>query len=80
MTERRPPQRYELVLRGEFSDRFGSVFEGMEVARDSGQTILTGPVVDQSHLHALIEQVGELGIELVSVNPRSGHPHEDHQS
>ena len=60
---------YELVLRGEIGDRFGLLFEGMSFARTPGHTVLTGDVVDQAHLHGLIERIQELGIELVSVNP-----------
>ena len=60
---------YELVLRGEIGDRFGLLFEGMELSRTPGHTVLSGPVVDQAHLHGLIERIQELGIELVSVNP-----------
>jgi pimeloyl-ACP methyl ester carboxylesterase len=65
---------YELVLRGEIGDRFGLLFEGMELSRTPGHTVLTGPVVDQAHLHGLIERIQELGLELVSVNqlPRKG--------
>ena len=62
-------QRYELVLDGEIGDRFGLLFEGMRLERAAGRTILTGAVLDQAHLHGLIEQVQELGLELVSVNP-----------
>jgi hypothetical protein len=60
---------YELVLRGEIGDRFGLLFEGMELSRIPGHTVLAGPVVDQAHLLGLIERIQELGIELVSVNP-----------
>jgi hypothetical protein len=62
-------ERYEFVLRGEIGDRFGLLFEGMRLERISGRTVLTGPVLDQAHLHGLIEQIQELGIELISVNP-----------
>jgi hypothetical protein len=62
-------ERYEFVLRGEIGDRFGLLFEGMRLERIAGRTVLTGPVLDQAHLHGLIEQFQELGIELVSVNP-----------
>jgi hypothetical protein len=62
---------YEFVLRGEIGDRFGLLFEGMRLERIAGCTVLTGPVLDQAHLHGLIEQIQELGLELVSVNPRS---------
>jgi hypothetical protein len=62
-------QHYEFVLRGEIGDRFGAVFEGMRLERVDGTTVLTGPVLDQTHLHGLIERFQELGLELVSVNP-----------
>jgi hypothetical protein len=62
-------QRYEFVLRGEIGDRFGLLFEGMQLARTPGHTVLEGVVLDQAHLHGLIERIQELGIELVSVNP-----------
>jgi hypothetical protein len=60
---------YEFVLRGEIGDRFGLLFEGMHLERTPGHTVLTGVVLDQAHLHGLIERIQELGIELVSVNP-----------
>ena len=60
---------YRLVVRGELDDRFASVFEGMRFERVAGTTVLTGNVVDQSHLYGLLERFQELGIELVSVEP-----------
>jgi pimeloyl-ACP methyl ester carboxylesterase len=60
---------YEFVLRGEIGDRFGVLFEDMRLQRIPGHTVLTGIVLDQAHLHGLIERIQELGIELVSVNP-----------
>jgi non-heme chloroperoxidase len=67
-------QRYEFVLRGEIGDRFGLVFEGLHLERTPGHTALTGVVLDQAHLHGVIERIQELGIELVSLNPLdAGH-------
>jgi hypothetical protein len=60
---------YELVIRGEIGDRFGRLLEGMRLQRGAGRTVITGPVRDQAHLHGLIAQIEELGLELVSVNP-----------
>jgi hypothetical protein len=62
---------YELVIRGEIGDRFSVLFEGMRLQRASGTTVIAGPVRDQAHLHGLIAQIEELGLELVSVNPVS---------
>jgi hypothetical protein len=62
------PRRYRIVVAGELSRRFAPVFEGMTVRCAGGQTAITGVVVDQSHLQGLVDRVGELGLELVSVN------------
>jgi hypothetical protein len=62
-------QRYRLVLRGELSDSFEVLFGGMHLERLEGTTVLTGELTDQAQLLGLIEQIQELGLELVSVNP-----------
>ena len=71
MMRKRPPDPtvYRIVVRGELSQRFRPAFEGMTLAPSDGRTVITGPVVDQAHLHGLLDRVGELGLELVSVNP-----------
>ena len=60
---------YRIVIRGELGDRFGFLFEGMQMEQVEGTTVLTGTVVDQAHLLGLIQQAQELGAELVSVEP-----------
>ena len=60
-------QSYQLVIRGELGERFACLFEGMRMERAAGQTILTGPVRDQAQLYGLFDRIGELGLELVSV-------------
>ncbi len=62
-------RRYRLVLRGELGDSFAFLFDGMQLHNEAGMTVLSGPVADQAHLLGLIEQIQELGVELVSVNP-----------
>jgi hypothetical protein len=73
------PRRYRIEVAGELSARFAPVFDGMTMHRDRGRTVITGMVVDQSQLHGLLDQVGDLGLELVSVNAienedRPGNP------
>ena len=60
---------YRIVVRGELSARYVPAFEGMAMATGDGQTAITGPVTDQAHLHGLLVRVGDLGLELISVNP-----------
>ena len=63
------PTIYRIVVRGELSHRYLPAFEGMTLAAGDGRTAITGPVVDQAQLHGLLDRVGELGLELISVNP-----------
>ena len=65
-------RRYRLVLRGELGDAFGILFDGIQLRRLAGMTVLTGQVTDQAHLAGLIEQTQELDAELIPVNPDQG--------
>ena len=75
---------YQLVVRGELDERYGYLFDGMEMERIHGTTAITGSVPDQAKLHALIERIEELGLELLSVQQvatsQSGSRHERDQA
>jgi hypothetical protein len=58
---------YRLVVRGELDERFAYLFEGMQLTRSGGTTVLTGAVRDQAQLYGVIERVEELALELLSV-------------
>jgi hypothetical protein len=59
--------KYRIVIRGELGDHFACLFEGMQLVRAAGMTVLTGAVADQAHLHGLIARTQDLGLELVAV-------------
>jgi hypothetical protein len=58
---------YQLVVRGELDDRFAYLFDGLEMERITGTTVLRGEVVDQAQLHGFIERIEDLGLELLRV-------------
>jgi hypothetical protein len=58
---------YTIVVRGELDPRFAPLFNGMEMGRTGGKTVIKGRVVDQAQLHGFIERCEELGLELLSV-------------
>jgi hypothetical protein len=43
----------------------------MTLTTGEGQTAIMGPVTDQAHLHGLLDRVGDLGLELISVSAAS---------
>ena len=75
-SDRAQGRRYRLVLRGELGEPFGFLFEGMQMDRVAGTTVLTGRVIDQAHLHGLIQRTQELGLELISIGPMDEEPDE----
>ena len=56
-----------VLMRNELSDAYAVAFEGMEMDTNSGETILTGEVIDQPHLHGILERINGLGLEPLSV-------------
>ena len=65
--------RYRLVLDGELSPRYSTVFEGMHMEADGGVTVVVGTIEDQAELHGLLDRVASLGIKLISIEPESDH-------
>ncbi len=62
------PGSYEIKVPGRLDEDWSEWFEGMTVAlEESGETHLTGPVVDQAALYSLLRKVRDLGMPLISV-------------
>jgi hypothetical protein len=64
------PVVYQIRLKGHLSHESTDWFEGMTITlEENGDTLLTGPVVDQAALHGLLKKVRDLGMPLLSVCP-----------
>ena len=69
------PGLYEIRIKGHLDDRWAAWFEGLTLTlEDNGDTLLTGPVVDQAALHGLLRKVRDLAMPLVSVTRVSPGP------
>lgn len=59
---------YQIVVKGHLDSEWSDWFEGLTIALlDNGETILSGPVVDQAALHGVLIKIRDLGLPLLSL-------------
>jgi hypothetical protein len=61
---------YQIRVKSHLDFDWTDWFEGLTITlEDTGNTLLTGPVVDQAALYGLLKKVRDLGMPLISLNP-----------
>jgi len=60
---------YQIRIKGHLGRQWTDWFEGLTITlEEDGETLLTGPVIDQAALYGLLKKVRDLGMPLLSVN------------
>lgn len=60
---------YQIRIKGHLGREWTDWFGGLAITLDnSGNTLLTGPVLDQAALYGLLRKVRDMGLPLISVN------------
>ena len=74
-TDPSQPIVYQIRIEGHLGREWTDWFEGLTITPvDNGETLLTGPVVDQAALHGLLKKVRDGGMPLVSVMRLKPYP------
>ena len=64
-------QQVEIRVQGQIDEHWSDWLEGLTITHTTeGETVLSGHVLDQSALYGLIARLRDLGLPLLSVNPR----------
>jgi hypothetical protein len=66
------PASYEIRIRGSLAKPIVAAFGDFTASVRSPETILSGAIPDQRALHALLERIGSLGLELLEVRQLQG--------
>ena len=60
---------YEIVVKGVLDSRWSRWFADLQIIpQPDGNSLLTGPIADQSALYGVISRLRDLGLVLVSVH------------
>jgi hypothetical protein len=74
------PVIYEIRINGHLSPQWLDWFDGLTITlEEDGNTLLSGPVIDQAALHGILKKVRNLGMPLLSVNSVGPGQHENRQ-
>ena len=61
------PMVYHIRIKGHLGPGWTGWFEDLTITlEEGGDTLLTGPVVDQAALHGLLRKIRDLGMPLIS--------------
>ncbi len=62
------PLVYQIRIKGHLGRQWTDWFGGLTITlEDNGETLLTGPVVDQAALHGVLRKVRDVAMPLLSV-------------
>jgi len=60
---------YQIRIKGHLGQQWKEWFDGLTITlEEDGNTLLSGPVVDQAALHGILKRIRDLGAPLLSVN------------
>ena len=66
--EKAQPMIYQIRIKGHLDRKWADWFCGLRITSLAhGETLLTGPVLDQAMLHGLLRKVRDVGLPLIAV-------------
>jgi hypothetical protein len=58
----------KIMVQGHLDKKWEDCFEGMEICYEGANTIITGNLKDEAHMHGILNQISDLNLKLVSIN------------
>jgi hypothetical protein len=62
----------KIIIQGHLDKEWMDWFEGMAISYAGNNTMLTGNIKDEAHLHGILNQIRDLNLKLISVNSVEG--------
>ncbi len=58
-----------IKVQGYLDKKWKDYFEGMEISYEGYNTIISGNLKDESHMHGILNQIRDLNLKLISITP-----------
>ncbi len=63
------PKIFQIRIKGHLGQQWAGWFDGLTIVlEEDGNTLISGPVIDQSALHGILKKIRDLGMPLLSIN------------
>ena len=59
----------KIIIQGHLDKKWKNSFEGLEISYEGDNTIFTGNLKDEAHMHGVLNIIRDLNIKLISINP-----------
>lgn len=59
----------KIKIQEHLNGKWKECFEGMEISYKGNNTVLTGNLKDEAHMHGVLNIIRDLNLTLISVNP-----------
>jgi hypothetical protein len=57
-----------IIIQGHLDKKWKNRFEGMKISYEGGNTIISGKLKDEAHMHGVLNIIRDLNLKLISVN------------
>jgi hypothetical protein len=61
--------KIRIVIQGHLNDKWADCFEGIVITYSGNNSILSGEMKDEAHLHGILNHIRDLNLKLISINP-----------
>jgi len=57
----------KITVQGHLDKKWKNSFEGLKISYEGDNTILTGNLIDEAHMHGVLNIIRDLNIKLISI-------------
>lgn len=62
----------KIKIQGHLNGKWKECFEGMEISYEGNNTIFTGRLKDETHMHKVLNIIRDYNLIQISINPEEG--------